>query len=155
MVGALMLRLYGSDDLFPDNPRDAPAPYQSVNYVDCHDGFTLYDIVAYNEKHNEANGHGNTDGTAENLSWNCGWEGDEGVPDDVMALRKRQAKNLLCLLFLANGIPMFVAGDEFLQTQRGTTTPTTRITRRRWLDWSRKDSHRRPFSIRAANDRLP
>ena len=98
MVGALMLRLYGSDDLFPDNPRDARRPYQSINYVTCHDGFTLYDAVAHNEKHNWANGHGNTDGTADNYSWNCGWEGDEGVPAEVMTLRKRQAKNLVCLL---------------------------------------------------------
>ena len=78
MVGVLMLRLYGSDDLFPDNPHDSRRPYQSINYVTCHDGFTLYDAVAHNEKHNWANGHGNSDGTAENFSWNCGWEGDDG-----------------------------------------------------------------------------
>ncbi len=141
MVGALMLRLYGSDDLFPDNPRDARRPYQSVNYVDCHDGFTLYDLVAYNERHNEANGHGNDDGTRDNYSWNCGWEGDEEVPDDVMALRKRQAKNLVCLLFLANGIPMFVAGDEFLRTQQGNNNPYNQDNETTWLVWSRKDSH--------------
>src|SRR5208282_1351666 len=70
MAGALMLRLYGSDDLFPDNPHDSRRPYQSINYVTCHDGFTLYDAVAHNEKHNWANGHKNSDGTAENFSWN-------------------------------------------------------------------------------------
>ena len=141
MVGALMLRLYGSDDLFPDNPHDSRRPYQSINYVTCHDGFTLYDAVAHNEKHNWANGHGNSDGTAENFSWNCGWEGDEGVPADVMALRKRQAKNLVCLLLLANGIPMLFAGDEFLHTQRGNNNPYNQDNETTWLDWSRKELH--------------
>jgi isoamylase len=141
MVGALMLRLYGSDDLFPDNPRDARRPFETVNYVTCHDGFTLYDLVAYNEKRNWPNGHGNTDGTSDNLSWNCGWEGDEGVPAQVMALRKRQAKNLFCLLLLGNGVPMFAAGDEFLQTQRGNNNPYNQDNETTWLDWSRKDLH--------------
>ncbi|MGD0040706.1 MAG: isoamylase [Isosphaeraceae bacterium] len=141
MVGALMLRLYGSDDLFPDNPHDSRRPYQSINYVTCHDGFTLYDAVAHNEKHNWANGHGNSDGTAENFSWNCGWEGDEGVPADVMALRKRQAKNLVCLLLLSNGIPMLTAGDEFLQTQRGNNNPYNQDNETTWLDWSRQIAH--------------
>ncbi|MBV8312311.1 MAG: glycogen-debranching protein, partial [Planctomycetaceae bacterium] len=141
MVGALMLRLYGSDDLFPDNPHDSRRPYQSINYVTCHDGFTLYDAVAYNEKHNWANGHGNSDGTAENFSWNCGWEGDAGVPADVMALRKRQAKNLVCLLLLANGIPMLFVGDEFLHTQRGNNNPYNQNNETTWRDWSRKELH--------------
>ena len=141
MVGALMLRLYGSDDLFPDNPHDARRPLESVNYVTCHDGFSLYDAVTYNEKRNWPNGHGNTDGTSENLSWNCGWEGDEGVPDAVMALRKQQAKNLFCLLLLANGVPMFAAGDEFLRTQRGNNNPYNQDNETTWLDWSRKEAH--------------
>ena len=141
MVGALMLRLYGSDDLFPDNPRDARRPYQSINYVTCHDGFTLYDAVTYNAKHNLANGHGNSDGTAENFSWNCGWEGDERVPAPVMALRKQQAKNLVCLSMLANGIPMLTAGDEFLQTQRGNNNPYNQDNETTWLDWSRQTDH--------------
>ena len=114
-VPALMRRLYGSDDLFPDDPRDACRPVQSINYVTCHDGFTLYDLVSYNRSTTRPTATGNADGTAENCSWNCGWEGDEGVPGDVMALRQRQAKNFCCLLLLANGIPMFFAGDEFLQ----------------------------------------
>ena len=80
MVPALMRRLYGSDDLFPDDRLNAYHPHQSVNYIASHDGFTLHDLVAYNHKQNWANGHGNTDGVAENYSWNCGWEGDEGVP---------------------------------------------------------------------------
>ena len=155
MVGALMLRLYGSDDLFPDNPRDAHRPFESVNYVTCHDGFTLYDAVAYNEKRNWPNGHGNTDGTAENLSWNCGWEGDEDVPAAVMALRKRQAKNFFCLLMLANGVPMFAAGDEFLQTQRGNNNPYNQDNETTWLDWSRMERHADHFPLREADDRLP
>jgi glycogen operon protein len=145
MVGALMLRLYGSDDLFPDNPHDARRPFETVNYVSCHDGFTLYDAVAYNEKRNWPNGHGNTDGTSDNLSWNCGWEGDDGVPAAVMALRKRQAKNLFCVLLLANGVPMFAAGDEFLQTQRGNNNPYNQDNETTWLDWSRKDRHADSF----------
>ena len=83
MVVALMRRLYGSDDLFPDGPGDVCRPYQSVNYVTAHDGFCLYDLVSYNEKHNEANGHENRDGPSDNRSWNCGWEGDHGAPAEV------------------------------------------------------------------------
>jgi glycogen operon protein len=141
MVGALMLRLYGSDDLFPDNPHDSHRPFETVNYVTCHDGFTLYDAVAYNEKRNWPNGHGNTDGAADDMSWNCGWEGDEDVPAAVMALRKRQAKNLFCLLMLANGVPMFAAGDEFLRTQRGNNNPYNQDNETSWLDWSRFERH--------------
>ena len=136
-----MLRLYGSDDLFPDNPRDAHRPFETVNYVTCHDGFTLYDTVAYNEKRNWPNGHGNTDGAAENLSWNCGWEGDEDVPAAVMDLRQRQAKNFFCLLLLANGVPMFAAGDEFLRTQRGNNNPYNQDNETSWLDWSCIERH--------------
>ena len=155
MVGALMLRLYGSDDLFPDNPRDACRPFETVNYVTCHDGFTLYDSVAYNEKWNWPNGHGNTDGTSNNLSWNCGWEGDEAVPAEVMALRKRQAKNLFCLLLLANGVPMFGAGDEFLKTQRGNNNPYNQDNETTWLDWSRQELHSDHFRFAKQHDRIP
>ena len=121
MVSALMTRLYGSNDLFPDDVMNAYHAYQSVNFVTCHDGFCLYDLVAYNQKHNEVNGHNNSDGADHNLSWNCGWEGDENVPGEVIALRKQQVKNFCCLLFLSNGTPMFRAGDEFMNTQRGNT----------------------------------
>jgi glycogen operon protein len=162
MLCALMLRLYGSDDLFTDNPRDARRPYQTINYVTCHDGFILYDAVAHNQKHDWANGHDNADGTAENFSWNCGWEGDEGVPAEVMALRKRQAKNLLCLLLLSNGIPMMVAGDEFWHTQRGNNNPYNQNNETTWLDWSRKEMHadhfrfvKRMIAFRKAHPTLP
>lgn len=137
MVPALMRRIYGSDDLFPDDRMNAFHPYQSVNYVTSHDGFTLYDLVAYDHKHNWANGHGNTDGMAENYSWNCGWEGDDGVPPEVVTLRKRQIRNFCCLLLLSNGTPMLRAGDEFMHTQRGNNNPYNQDNETGWLDWSR------------------
>jgi glycogen operon protein len=135
MVTSLMRRLYGSDDLFPD--AEAYRPLHSINYLISHDGFTLSDLVSYNERRNLANGHSNTDGTGENFSWNCGHEGDDGVPAEVLVLRRRQAKNLCALLFLANGIPMFLSGDEFLQTQRGNNNPYNQDNEMTWLDWSR------------------
>ena len=141
MVPALMRRLYGSDDLFPDDRMSAYHPHQSVNFIASHDGFTLYDLVAYDQKRNWANGHGNTDGTAENYSWNCGWEGDEAVPPQVAKLRKRQVKNFCCLLFLSNGTPMFRAGDEFMQTQAGNNNPYNQDNETAWLDWRRQDAN--------------
>ena len=141
MVPTLMRRLYGSDDLFPDDRMNAYHPHQSVNYIASHDGFTLYDLVAYNEKRNWANGHGNTDGPGENYSWNCGWEGDESVPQEVLKLRKRQIKNFCCLLFLSNGTPMFRAGDEFMQTQGGNNNPYNQDNETSWLDWRRLDAN--------------
>ncbi len=135
MVANLMRRIYGSDDLFPDNRADAYHAYQSVNYVDSHDGFTLYDLVSYNNKHNWANGNQNQDGTDDNFSWNCGHEGVENVPSEVQALRRKQAKNFCCLLFLSNGIPMFRAGDEFLNTQFGNNNPYNQDNATGWLDW--------------------
>jgi glycogen operon protein len=144
-VGALMTRLYGSDDLFPDRPGDVYHPYQSVNFVTAHDGFCLYDLAAYDRKRNEANGHGNTDGSGDNLSWNCGWEGDEGVSAEVLALRRRQVKNFFALLMLANGTPMFCAGDEFLNTQRGNNNPYNQDNETTWLDWDLLEKNRDVF----------
>jgi glycogen operon protein len=144
-VGALMARLYGSDDLFPEGPGDVYHPYQSVNFLTAHDGFCLYDLVAYNQKHNEANGHNNTDGCDHNLSWNCGWEGDENAPAEVRALRRRQVKNFCALLMLANGTPMFCAGDEFLNTQRGNNNPYNQDNETTWLDWDRLEQNREMF----------
>ncbi len=137
MVPALMRRLYGSDDLFPDDRMNAYHPHQSVNYLASHDGFTLYDLVAYNRKRNWANGHGNTDGMVENHSWNCGWEGDEGAPPEVVKLRKQQIRNFCCLLFLSNGTPMFRAGDEFMHTQAGNNNPYNQDNVTGWIDWDR------------------
>jgi isoamylase len=144
-VAALMRRLYGSDDLFPDGPGDVYLPSQSVNFITAHDGFCLYDLVAYNHKHNEANGHKNTDGTDDNRSWNCGHEGDDGVPPEVLALRRQQVKNFFCLLMLANGTPMFCAGDEFLNTQRGNNNPYNQDNKTTWLDWSLLEKNRDVF----------
>ena len=141
MVPALMRRLYGSDDLFPDDRLNAYHPHQSVNYITSHDGFTLYDLVAYNQKRNWPNGHQNTDGPSENYSWNCGWEGDEGVPPEVVKLRKQQVKNLCCLLLLSNGTPMFRAGDEFMHTQSGNSNPYNQDNSAAWIDWGRLDAN--------------
>jgi isoamylase len=135
-VGKLMTRLYGSADQFPDGLLDAYHAFQSVNFITAHDGFSLYDLVSYNEKHNLANGENNADGTNHNVSWNCGHEGDEGAPGAVLALRRRQVKNFCALLFLSNGTPMFSAGDEFLQTQGGNNNPFNQDNKTTWLDWS-------------------
>ena len=126
-----MSRLYGSADLFPDDREHAYHPYQSVNYVTCHDGFTLYDLVAYDKKRNWANGHQNTDGTSDDYSWNCGWEGDLDVPPDVMTLRKRQVKNFCALLFLSNGTRCFGPATSFCKHSTATAIRTTWTTRRR------------------------
>lgn len=137
LVAALMYRLYGSDDLFPDGPGDSYHPYQSVNYLCSHDGFTLYDLCSYQHKRNAANGHDNTDGPHEEFGWNCGHEGDEDVPVDVAALRRRQIKNLFAILMLSNGTPMLRAGDEFLQTQGGNNNPYNQDNETSWLNWDR------------------
>lgn len=136
-VGPLMTRMYGSDDLFPDGLPYGFHPYQSINYVASHDGFTLYDLVSYNGRHNWANGHNNTDGPSNCYSWNHGWEGDDGVPADIFELRKRQVKNFCTLLLLSNGTPMFRAGDEFLQTQFGNNNPYNQDNATSWLNWDR------------------
>jgi glycogen operon protein len=144
-VGALMTRLYGSDDLFPDQPGNVYHAYQSINFLTAHDGFCLYDLVAYNDKHNETNRHGNRDGADHNLSWNCGWEGDDHAPGEVLALRRRQVKNFFLLLMLANGTPMFCAGDEFLNTQRGNNNPYNQDNEITWLDWDLLEKNREMF----------
>jgi isoamylase len=145
MVPEVMRRIYGSDDLFPDSRADAYHAYQSVNYVTSHDGFTLYDLVSYDRKHNWQNGNNNQDGTDANYSWNCGQEGDEAVSPAVRALRRKQVKNLCCLLFLSNGTPMFRAGDEFLNTQSGNNNPYNQDNEIGWLDWSQLRSNQDIF----------
>ena len=145
LVPDLMRRIYGSDDLFPDDRSNAYHAYQSVNYVTSHDGFTLYDLVSYNQKRNWANGHNNQDGMDANHSWNCGYEGDEGAPGDVLALRRKQVKNFFCLLMLSNGIPMFRAGDEFLNTQFGNNNPYNQDNETGWLDWSQLQTNQDIF----------
>ena len=120
----------GSPDLFD-------APLHSVNFVTCHDGFTLYDLVAYDHKHNEANGWSGTDGAASNRSWNCGWEGDDGLPDEVLALRHRQLRNAWCLLALSHGVPMVAMGDELGRTQGGNNNAYNQDNETSWVDWER------------------
>jgi glycogen operon protein len=144
-VGALMQRLYGSDDLFPDDTQNSYRPFQSLNFITAHDGFTLYDLVSYNQKHNLANGHNNTDGSDDNRSWNCGWEGDKGAPSSVLALRRRQVRNFMALLMLSNGTPMFCAGDEFLETRHGNNNPYNQDNENSYVDWDLLEANQDVF----------
>jgi isoamylase len=107
----------------------------TVNFVTCHDGFTLSDLVTFNQKHNDANGEGNRDGISDNLSWNCGAEGDSDDPN-IDSLRKRQVRNFMTILLLSRGIPIFVAGDERFRSQKATTTHIARTTRSVGFDWT-------------------
>ena len=127
-------RLAGSSDLYGDDGR---SPYASINFVTAHDGFTLRDLVSYNEKHNKANGEHNRDGSDNNRSWNCGVEGETDDPD-VLALRHRQAANLMATLCLSNGVPMITAGDERGRTQRGNNNPFCQDNQTSWIDWRRR-----------------
>jgi isoamylase len=131
-VRDLAYRLSGSEDLYAFNTR---RPWASVNFVTAHDGFTLRDLVSYNEKHNHANGEDNRDGTDDNRSWNCGVEGETGDPA-VRALRARQARNLLATLLLSTGTPMLCAGDELWRTQRGNNNPYCLDDETTWVDWT-------------------
>jgi isoamylase len=132
---AFATRVLGSPDLFPD------APGRSINFVTAHDGFTVYDLVSYEHKRNQANGQNGHDGTDDNRSWNCGWEGDD-MPEEaaaaVSALRLQQIKNAFVMLMLSAGVPMMLAGDEFAQTQRGNNNPYNQDNETTWLDWSRQ-----------------
>jgi glycogen operon protein len=131
-MGEFASRITGSSDLYQDNGR---RPYASVNFVTAHDGFTLNDLVSYNDKHNEANGEDGRDGADDNRSWNCGVEGDT---DDaaVTALRGRQIRNMLTTLLLATGVPMLRMGDELAHTQHGNNNPYCQDNELSWLDWS-------------------
>jgi len=124
-------RLTGSADLYGDDGRSA---YNSINFVTCHDGFTLRDLVTYGGKHNEANLEGNRDGTDDNSSWNCGVEGETEDPV-IDGLRRRMAKNLVCDLLFSCGTPMLLGGDEFLRTQRGNNNAYCQDNELSWFDW--------------------
>ncbi|NTV51436.1 MAG: glycogen debranching protein GlgX [Candidatus Firestonebacteria bacterium] len=126
-------RLTGSADLYGDDGRSA---YNSINFITCHDGFTLHDLVAYNDKHNGANLENNQDGTNDNHAWNCGWEGESADPH-VLALRRQQAKNFMCLLLFSAGTPMLLGGDEFLRTQNGNNNAYCQDNPLSWFDWNR------------------
>ncbi|MFH9292708.1 glycogen debranching protein GlgX [Streptomyces sp. NPDC017520] len=131
-VRDLGYRLTGSSDLYAWGGR---RPYASVNFVTAHDGFTLRDLVSYEQKHNEANGEGNRDGTDDNRAWNCGAEGESDDPG-INALRRRQLRNLLTTLLLSTGVPMLVAGDEMGRTQGGNNNAYCQDNETGWLDWS-------------------
>jgi glycogen operon protein len=113
-------------------------PYASINFITAHDGFTLRDLVSYNEKHNEANGENNADGANDNRSWNCGVEGPTDDPN-VNAMRARQQRNFLVTLFLSQGVPMILGGDEFGHTQGGNNNAYCQDNEISWFDWSHVD----------------
>lgn len=125
-------RITGSPDLYDPAYRGGNA---SINFLTCHDGFTLYDLYSYNQKHNEANGWGNTDGADDNNSWNCGVEGETDDPA-ILALRKRLIKNACAILLCSRGTPMFLSGDEFADTRYGNNNPYCQDNLISWLDWS-------------------
>ena len=131
-------RLTGSADLYGDDGRSA---YNSVNFVTCHDGFTLGDLVSYDGKHNEANLEGNRDGTNDNNSWNCGVEGPTDDPD-VNALRRGVAKSQICALLFSSGTPMILGGDEFLRTQDGNNNAYCQDNEISWFDWALAEKNR-------------
>ena len=134
-VGELASRLTGSSDLYQNDTR---RPVASINFITAHDGFTLRDLVSYNQKHNEANGEGNADGESHNRSWNCGVEGDT---DNTMVLRLRsqQQRNLLATLFLSQGVPMLTMGDELGRTQKGNNNAYCQDNEISWVNWSEID----------------
>lgn len=127
-------RLTGSSDLYQDDGR---RPLASINFTTCHDGFTLHDLVAYNDKHNEANGEGNRDGESHNRSWNCGAEGETDDPD-VLELRDRQVRNFIATLMLSQGVPMLSHGDEFGRTQGGNNNAYCQDNEVAWVHWPKK-----------------
>ena len=129
MLGEISQRLQGSPDLYWYR-----GPTASLNFVTCHDGFTLRDMVSYNDKHNEANGENNNDGANDNNSWNCGWEGPSTDPG-VIALRERQIRNAATILFLSRGVPMLLMGDEVGHTQSGNNNSYCHDNALSWLDW--------------------
>jgi glycogen operon protein len=137
-------RLTGSSDLYAATGR---RPYASINFVTAHDGFTLRDLVSYNEKHNEANGEGNRDGADDNRSWNCGEEGPTDK-QEILQLRARQQRNLLTTLFLSQGVPMILGGDEFGRTQNGNNNGYCQDNELSWFDWEHMDDGLRAFVAR-------
>ncbi len=137
-IGELAQRFAGSSDLFWHNGR---RPTANINFVTAHDGFTLYDLVSYNERHNEANRENNADGAANNLSWNCGAEGPTQDPT-IVGLRRRQMRNLLATLILSQGVPMLQAGDEFARTQNGNNNAYCQDNEISWIDWRLCDVNR-------------
>jgi glycogen operon protein len=134
-IGELADRLTGSSDLYEATGR---RPFASINFVTAHDGFTLADLVSYNDKHNDANGEGNRDGTDDNRSWNCGAEGPTDDPE-INALRRQQVRNFLATLLLSQGVPMLLGGDEMGRTQQGNNNAYCQDSELSWYDWENVD----------------
>ncbi|RYZ24470.1 MAG: glycogen debranching enzyme GlgX [Chitinophagaceae bacterium] len=135
VLGEFALRLTGSPDLYFNDYRH---PFASINFITAHDGFTLRDLVSYNEKHNEDNGENNNDGESHNRSWNCGVEGPTDDPE-VLKLRSRQQRNFMATLFLSQGVPMIIAGDELGRTQGGNNNAYCQDNEISWIDWEHQD----------------
>lgn len=142
MAQAAAQRMIGSRDIYEVNKRKNA----SVNFLTCHDGFTLYDLYSYNEKHNEKNGWNNTDGSGENFSWNCGKEG-ETEDAGILSLRRRMMRNAFAVLMCSRGIPMFLAGDEFCNTQFGNNNAYCQDNITSWLDWRLLEKNRDMFQF--------
>ncbi len=142
MLGEFAERFMGSSDLYQDDYRK---PTASINFITAHDGFTLHDLVSYNEKHNDANGENNQDGESHNRSWNCG---AEGPTDDqnIIDLRRKQMRNMLTTMLLSQGVPMIVAGDEFARTQQGNNNAYCQDNEISWLDWENMDEGLQNFT---------
>ena len=134
-LGAFAQRFMGSADIYETRRR---WPRASINFITCHDGFTLRDLVSYDHKHNDANGEDNRDGEDHNRSWNCGAEGETDDPE-VLALRARQQRNMLTTLILSQGVPMLLAGDAFGRTQRGNNNAYCQDNELSWIDWQNRD----------------
>jgi glycogen operon protein len=147
MLGEFAARFTGSPDLYESDYR---RPTASINFITAHDGFTLQDLVSYNEKHNEANGEDNMDGESHNRSWNCGVEGPTDDPA-VLKLRKRQRRNLITTLFLSQGVPMLVAGDEIGRTQGGNNNAYCQDNETSWLHWDQADEEFLKFTQHIIN----
>lgn len=137
-------RLTGSSDLYFDDWR---TPTASVNFITAHDGFTMLDLVSYNKKHNKANGEDNKDGEDHNRSWNHGVEGPTD-DENINVLRKQQVRNFLSTLFLSQGVPMLVAGDELGRTQKGNNNAYCQDNEISWIDWAHKDEQLLEFTSR-------
>jgi glycogen operon protein len=146
MLGSFASRICGSADIYA---KSGKGPECSINFITCHDGFTLNDLVSYRHKHNEANGEGNRDGTNANFSDNCGVEGETG---DVRidSIRRRQIKNFLVTLFISRGVPMVLGGDEFRRTQGGNNNAYCQDNEISWYDWSDRERHREIYRFTRA-----
>jgi glycogen operon protein len=142
MLGEFAQRFTGSPDLYQNDYRK---PTASINFITAHDGFTLHDLVSYNEKHNMANGEDNNDGESHNRSWNCGVEGPTDNPA-IIQLRLQQKRNFLASLFLSQGVPMIVAGDELGRTQLGNNNAYCQDNEISWIDWEHADKELLEFS---------